>query len=444
MNRNTFEKLRLLLLIIIIASIADSCMTNQTVVDLKNISYIYNPLKNSFNPRYSVLNQSDQASLLSIKVYTSDLFFSEANVRGVPMAMMFISVRLYNESKGTILADTVYINLDIVKEESKNEYIYNVPLKVEKGYEYLAEVKTMDKIRQKTIQAFVPFNTISDSNRYNFIARGHFAHNQIFNPVIRKNEFLNIVYYRKPIDSLFVQYYKPYNDIPYAPSMVLPEKAMANKPDTTVALAYSDTLPMMFPRNGIYFCTTGRNISEGYTCFNFGPSFPELTTPEEMIEPLAYLATEDEMNTLHSSLRPKVALDEFWLKCGGNVDKTRELIRIFYTRILYSNYYFTSFKEGWRSDRGMIYIIYGPPDRLYKSYGEEIWGYRKPEVKSSWGSRYNIKEDFLSFTFRKNKNKFSENEYYLSRSESLITFWDKAVLSWRKGIVFRLDNPSGI
>jgi GWxTD domain-containing protein len=226
--------------------------------------------------------------------------------------------------------------------------------------------------------------------------------------------------------------------------MALPEKLMSSKPDTIVPVSYSDTLPMMFPRKGIFLCTVGKDINEGYTFLNLGDEFPAVRTPEEMIEPLGYLASEDEMNTIRSNVKPKMALDDFWIGCGGNVDKARELIRIYYTRVLYANYYFTSFKEGWRTDRGMIYIIYGPPDKLYKSTEEEIWGYRRPVIKSSWGSRYNVKEGYLFFKFKKRDNKFCDNEYTINRSEAAATFWDKAVLSWRKGIVFRLDNPSDI
>jgi GWxTD domain-containing protein len=160
-----------------------------------------------------------------------------------------------------------------------------------------------------------------------------------------------------------------------------------------------------------------------------------------MIEPLAYLATEDELNSMRSALRPKTALDDFWIKCGGNVDKARELIRIYYTRVVYANYYFTSYKEGWRTERGMIYLIYGPPDKVYKTPEGESWGYRKPVIKSSWGYRYRVKEEYLFFNFKKKESIFSDNDYYLSRSESLITLWDQAVACWKKGIVFRLDNP---
>ncbi len=173
--------------------------------------------------------------------------------------------------------------------------------------------------------------------------------------------------------------------------MILPQKTIDYPPDKIIALPYSDTLPMMFPRQGIYHCTIGRDIAEGYTFYNMGSTYPTLKTPEAMIEPLAYLASQDEMDSLRSALKKKLALDNFWISLGGNVDKARELIRIYYTRVLYTNFYFTSYRQGWRTERGMIYIIYGPPDKVYKTVDGENWGYKKPVIKSSWGGRYSVK-----------------------------------------------------
>ncbi len=86
--------------------------------------------------------------------------------------------------------------------------------------------------------------------------------------------------------------------------------------------------------------------------------------------------------------------------------------------------------------------MYGPPDILYKTNDGESWGYIKPVVKSRWGNTIRVKEDYIYFNFRKRENLFSDNDYLLSRSETLVTYWDQAVASWRKGIVFRLDNPT--
>jgi len=440
MNRRIIPVPVLMIVSVVLVALSSGCSTPKETYDPKDLSYLYNPLKNSINPRFSVFNQDPGTSVLSIKFFNTDLFFSEANPMGQPLAQMYLSVKLFNSSQGRILTDTAMYDLNIIKDPKKNEYIYKIPLNVEKATEYMIEIKVYDKIRQIMVQTFVSFNTLSDLNMYNFYMRGHFAKNELMKPVVKKDEYMNLVY-GKPADSLFISAFKPYEEFPYPPSMVLPEKPGAVKPDTTVGIVYSDTLPLMFPRKGIYFCTVSRELNDGYTIFNFGPEFPNMTTTEDMIEPIAYLASADEMAELKADPKPKMALDGFWLKCGGNVEKSRELIRIYYTRVLYANYYFTSYKEGWRTDRGMIYILYGPPDKLYKSNDEEKWGYRMPVVKSSWGTRYSVREDFLYFIFRKRSNKFTDNEYSLSRSETVVTYWDQAVLSWRRGVVFRLDNP---
>ena len=422
-----------------------SCNTTQKVaVDLKDLSYLYNPTKSSIKPRFNVFNSSDQLSVLSVKLFASDLFFSEANPQGIPIAQILITAKLYNVSDARSLSDTSDLEADIVKEASHKEYVYNLPLKADPGMDYIIEVKLLDKLRTEVIQEFVPFNTRSQDNRYNYIALGHFRKNELFNPVVRVNEYVNLLYPSKPADTLYISFFKPFREIPYPPAMLVPEKTIDYPADTVVAVAYSDTLPIMFPKEGIFFCSVKRDSEDGYTFYNFGGTFPTMTKPEQMVEPLSYLASEDEMNTMRSSSKPKISLDEFWVKCGGNIEKSRELIRIYYTRVLYSNYYFTSFKEGWRTERGMIYIIYGPPDKVYKSPEGESWGYSKPVLKSKWGGGYHLEENYLFFNFKVRENRFTDNDYYLSRSETLISFWDKAIASWRKGIVFRLDNPEDL
>jgi GWxTD domain-containing protein len=421
-----------------------SCRTTTPAFDAKDLSYLYNPTRNPVNPQYNITNQSEDKSVLSVRFSASELFFSEANPRGVPMAEMLISAKLYNTSQGRVLVDTTFYSISIQKTEGQTGYIYNIPLNAKKGFDYIVEVKVLDKLRSLVMQAFIPFNTVSELNRYNFMAVDYFHGHELFDPYVRKDEFFNLKYFGKKPDSIYISYYKPYIQVPDPPSMLVPEKTIDYGPDTTIALQYSDTLPIMFPKPGIFICSVGRKTSDGFTFMNFGPVYPAMNSPREMIEPLAYLATADKMEEMRSAPRPKVALDDFWISCAKNVDKARELIRIYYTRVEYADYYFSSYKEGWRTERGMIYIMYGPPDKLYKNSEGESWGYRKPIIKSSWGTRYTVKEDYLYFNFRKKNSIFSDNDYYLQRSENPVTFWDQAVNSWKKGIVFRLDNPEEI
>lgn len=429
--------------ILILAFLA-SCTSSRIVIDPKDLSYLYNPTKNDFSPRYNIINISDERSDLSVKFFANQMFFSEANPQGIPLSEMLITAKLYNISTGRVLADTAFYNIAIPKDENRQEYVYSVPLRVNPGLEYMTEVKIFDRIRNEVVQAFIPFNTLSYNNRYNFRVLGHFNRNPLFNPVVKQNEFFNLVYIKSPPDSVYISRYKPFTEVPDPPSMILPEKTIDYGPDTIIPLPYSDTLPMNFREKGIYQVTLDRDITEGYTILNLGDTYPELTSPETMIEPLAYLAGPAELDSMLNALRPKAALDNFWIECGGNIERARELIRIYYTRVLYANYYFTSYKEGWRTERGMLYIIYGPPDKVYKTNEGESWGYRKPLIRSRWGTRFTVQDDYLFFQFRKKESTFSDNDFYLSRSESLITFWAQAVASWRRGIVFRLDNPEEI
>jgi len=443
-TRISYRLYYLLIAGIVFISVFNSCKTSKPVADHKDLSYLYNPTKSPINPLYSVNNQTDASSVLSVRFANNDLFFSEANPQGVATASVLITVKLFSITQGKALTDTVVMSLNILKEKGKQEYIYNVPLNVEKDNEYLAEVKILDKLRMLVSQSFIQFNTLSVNNRYNFKVLSHFDKQQLFSPVLRIDEYVNLLYTRGHIDSLYISFYKPFREVPDPPSMLLPEKVIDYEPLRTIALPYSDTLPMMFPKEGIYLCSTDRNIKDGYTLLNLGPTYPRLTTPEVMIEPLAYLATQDEMDELRAAAKPKAALDDFWIKCSGNIDKARELIRIYYTRVLYSNYYFTSFKEGWRTERGMIYVIYGPPDKVYKTTDGEVWGYKKPTVKSKWSGRFEVGTSYLYFNFKRRADNFSDNDFYLSRSETLVTYWDKAIASWKKGVVFRLDNPKDI
>ncbi len=445
MNLSNLSKFCVGLCVIIAeALLVTSCRTVQTAVDSKDLSYLYNPTKNLFSPRYSVFNETDERSMLSVRFFNSDLYFSEANPQGIPTAQILISVKVYDTGRGRILADTAASYLSIIKDTTRQEYVYSIPMKVEAGGDYMTEVKVLDRIRMQVVQAFVPFSTLTRTSRYNFRVRSHFENNLLFNPVVATGDYVNLLYPRFPLDTIYISLYAPVEGIPDPPSMLLPERIIDYPPDTTVALAYSDTLPMMFPGRGVYHITTERVNTEGFTFFNFGESFPVADTPEAMMDPLEYLVSKDELARMKSAPRPKVALDEFWISCGGNVERARELIRIFYTRVQYSNYYFTSFKEGWRTERGMVYIIYGPPDKVYKTSDGEQWGYRKPAIRSTWGGRVHMSEDYIYFTFRTRKSDFTDNDFYISRSETLVTYWDQAVASWLKGIVFRFDNPDDI
>src|ERR1035437_189179 len=167
-NSVNFRMGWLLLGSILFALVFNSCKSTQQSADYKYLSYLYNPTKSPINPLYNIINQSDESSILSIRFATSDLFFSEANSQGVATAMVIVNIKLFDMKARKNIVDTATLNLAIVKDNSKLDYIYDVPLKVEKGNEYVVEVKILDRLRLITAQAFVQFNTLSEGHhKYN-------------------------------------------------------------------------------------------------------------------------------------------------------------------------------------------------------------------------------------------------------------------------------------
>ena len=118
----------------------------------------------------------------------------------------------------------------------------------------------------------------------------------------------------------------------------------------------------------------------------------------------------------------KKNVDNFWLKIGGSPQRAKELIQAYYSRVKYANTFFSSYLEGWKTDRGMCYMIYGEPDIVYKSTSSETWIYGEEGVYSS-----------LSLVFTKVTNPFTNNDFRLNRSTSLKSSWYRSVEFWRQG-----------
>ena len=103
------------------------------------------------------------------------------------------------------------------------------------------------------------------------------------------------------------------------------------------------------------------------------------------IEQLQYIARDSEMTELKSAVtveeKQKKFL-EFWKKRDPNPSTPRnEKMEAFYARVDYANRHFTHYREGWRTDMGLVYIILGPPSSVERHPFEidtkpyEVWSY---------------------------------------------------------------------
>jgi GWxTD domain-containing protein len=106
---------------------------------------------------------------------------------------------------------------------------------------------------------------------------------------------------------------------------------------------------------------------------------------DDAINQLKYLAKEAEMDSLESattSQEKQKRFNEFWKKRDPTPDTQRnELMEEYYQRVEFANKRFSRYRPGWKTDMGMIYIIFGPPNNVERHPFEmdskpyEVWTY---------------------------------------------------------------------
>ena len=170
-------------------------------------------------------------------------------------------------------------------------------------------------------------------------------------------------------------------------------------------------------KTGLYFAQTDTSQMQGTSFLVVPNDFPKFSAINNLIYSLAYISTNDEMNELKISQK-KIDLDRFWLNIGGNAENTRLLIRKFYENIRYANENFTDYKMGWKTDRGMIYTVFGKPDQIQEKENYQKWTY------FNWN---------IDFEFVREPNFFTSS-YLLIRKNNYQKFWNFAVVRWRQGI----------
>ncbi len=183
--------------------------------------------------------------------------------------------------------------------------------------------------------------------------------------------------------------------------------------------------PITFRSEGLYYFVEDTTDSYGIGILVENKRFPKFTRPEELVQPVLYVSQNQEIAELSNAKQSKKALDRYWLNLmNGNPDLARKTIKSFYERVEESNRLFTTYKEGWKTDKGMIHIVMGPPDKIIKAKDREVWVYSQ---------RANFSE--INFTFNRRPNQFVEDHYELQRYVEYQPIWYPMVEAWRSGTV---------
>jgi len=421
----------LFIILVVVASACVSQPKQQKETARNNLAFLYNPSSTPLHPEFNVFHETGTRSRLYIKLFPVELVFNQANPEGIQQGRLRISYELRELVDGReseFIDDSTTADFVLKMGEVKNIFVANVPIMTREGSSYILKITTTDMLRNKGTTNFVHVDRSTVNTAQNYQVLSASTGYPSFDKVFHSNEIFYIKYNRRGVDTVYVKYYENDFPMPRPPVTNLSSPKPDFIPDSIFAYPYSDTLKYMLPLQGMYHIQVDPNQEGGLSLFNFGDNYPRVASTNDMASPLVYLTNSAEFNELVNQTNLKLSIDNFWLQVGRNVQTSRELIRVYYNRVFFANYFFTSYKEGWKTDRGMMFIVYGPPNILTKRGDTEIWVYYRK--KSS---------EPLQFVFSRHESPYTQNDFWLERN-FVNSLWTIAVRDWRDGKIFYTES----
>jgi GWxTD domain-containing protein len=229
----------------------------------------------------------------------------------------------------------------------------------------------------------------------------------IFNAYINLTQTVSIQGF-KAGDSLFVSYYNdpfPAAAPAFAEGPVKVSKEM--RPDSTFTIS-ADRF-VTFNKTGLYLVQKDTAASSAMA-FRVENAYPKFIHLDDLAGPLTYVSTRLESDKLRQADTDKKKFDKVVLDITRDAERARNFMRTYFRRTERANVHFTSYKEGWKTDRGMIYLVYGPPQKILKHSDREEWFYGKNNL-----------------TFVKAGTLFDPDNYVLLRNKRFKDQWYEQV-----------------
>ncbi len=415
-----------ILIIVFIVLFISTCKTTYNTVDNRNLAAKYNPAGSFLHPEYFVYQKSDTSYRLYYRFFPKEFnFVTSETDSALKIARATIFYRVTNSYSSINITDSATLRLEL-KGKPRPLHLGFLNIKLTTPGINIIEIFLTDNFANNTVSTILEIETGTQNAQNRFTVLTKNGTPLFYNYAIVNDTFkIAANYYNNQPLKIFC--YPADTTVALEPDNLKKIDYNNYTPDSVINITEIQNKTFAFNKPALLVITPP-DKSIGRTFNIFGPHYPYIKTTNQMLKPLQYLCSENEMLELYKMNNPKQAIDTFWIKTTGQPEKARELIRVFYNRVQLSNYYFTDYKEGWQTDRGMLYTIYGAPSHVSIENDGEYWHYGKGSNES------------MKFYFYKETHPLFGTTYILDRSELYARVWFSAVESWRNGRVFSL-NP---
>lgn len=396
-----------------------SCFTQRDISSQNMVSQ-YRKDDRMFQPSFSVFHPDDSLLRLFIRISPeSMLFVRQTDDRYRSTLKVSLQLVLSYESNAVLDSISCVYFFDMQEKSKQRILVCDLPHR-QKG-ELLLQVALKDASKNFQEFYYITINNYTENAAQCFMLRDS-SGMPLFRNYLLGDEKIKIQHRNPDVQEVWCKYYNRNFPLP-APPFSFDVKDPFNYHSDSIFLVNLYNPPSnAFEKNGFYHFQLDTTGKTGLTLFRFGEGFPVVNTPSKMLETIRYLTSRREFEELQSRPNTKLAVESFWLEKGGNPEKTRNLIRKYYNRVQDANRYFSSYTEGWKTDRGMLYIIMGSPNTILRSSGSESWIYGTANSSLA-----------LNFLFTRVDNPFTDNDFIMSRAPIYESNWYRAVETWRQG-----------
>lgn len=422
--------MRKLLTFIFIISLLGSCRGPEGL-QTNNLSYLYNDQEMALRPHLRFEYQSDTSCIVHYRLETTSFLFTRLADENLYEAKVVLNYQLLPQMEVQEILDSGRVKFIHRVEEVGNKVLtgsfsLSLPLRETDESELTLFTKIQDLNRGSEQGNFhvLKRNSLNNENYFSFTDTAgnvlYKDHLPVHVPFRLYHKVLNPRYF-------YVSYYQRKFPLALPPYSSKESQYFDIDPDTTFRVPADTNLALN--REGFYHFRIDTSQWEGFTLYSYYDHFPMVGNHKDMAGPLRYLTTQKEYDELQSLKNQAEKLrnwiDDFWIRKGGNVQRAKDLVRVFYQRVESANRFFSSYHEGWKTDRGILYIIYGPPNKVYRSSAGEAWVYGNETSGLSY-----------FFNFIRLDNPFSDNDFELDRSPQYRYGWGQAIEAWRRGHIY--------
>ena len=402
-----------------------SCQTKKQYTSKPSKSVV-NPDSDLIEVNATAYHANDSMSIAFIEVVNENLVYKRPDTTTAFYAEVKVSFKLLTDANSRKLIDSssFYMSDRALEKVDLKSLRTMFTIKAQRGYNYFLEIQVYDLNKKVVYTRGLNIYKKNNFTEQNFLVN---VNNQVpFNNRFVEFDQVKVELNNKAVKQVTVDCFFKEFATAAPPFSLKATDELKYKPDSVFELKLvNNEFSLTLPSEGFYHIRTDISSNEGLTLYSFNKTFPGVSNSDEMINCTRYLMNKNEFDECKNSSNQKEAIDKFWVSIGGSNERAKELLKRYYGRVKEANKYYSSYTQGWKTDRGMMFIVFGQPSYIYRNLKGEIWVYGLESNPNT-----------VRYTFVKTKNPFSDNDYILERSQFYKDSWYSAVEVWRQGHVY--------